>query len=705
MRGARMSPLRTPGWLAGSVRNKLLAMALLPLLVAFPLLVLVLLAWSNTAYDRLLITKVRSDLAVANGYFQQVLAEVGSGTRGVAGSRALSDVLRLSGPGQRRALEQQLAVDRELLQLDFLALYDADGRPLARALPAGLSSADADTLQAAMPATVQAAVDRSGSLKQARLLVLEALELQALAPHLLQQVNIPLVPTRNAAPTARDTETRAMVVLSALPVRDAQGRTVALLAGGLLLNQNLDFIDHINRIVYPEDALPFDSRGTATLFLDDVRITTNVRLFQDQRAIGTRVSQTVRDTVLTEGRTWLDRAFVVNDWYVSAYDPLTDAQGRRIGMLYVGFTEAPFTLLRYAMLGVIGLIFLGVMAMSAWFSLRWARSIFQPVEQMNRTMQHIEDGQAGARVGPLAARDELGALAGHLDQLLDAIEDKTAALQRWADELDRKVAERTRELQASNASLQLAQAQLVKSEKLAAIGQLTASIAHEINNPIAVMQGNLDLMRETLGPQADAVKDELALLDQQVERMRIIVTQLLQYARPTEFGGYVSALDLNRTVADCLVLVAHLLSQTRITVERDLQATKPVGMNRQELQQVVINLLINAIQAMPEGGTLTLVTQDQEDGSGARLWIKDQGPGLPAAARERLFRPFFTTKNDGNGLGLWISQGLVERYGGHIEAGNRDDGPGAWFCVQLLTEPVTTAPVDTGNGRPGLLDA
>lgn len=696
-----MSPLRTPGWLAGSVRNKLLAMALLPLLVAFPLLVLVLMAWGNTAYDRLLITKVRSDLAVANGYFGQVLAEVGSGTRGVARSRALADALR--SPGQRNALEQQLAVDRELLQLDFLALYDPDGRPLARALPAGLSSGDLGHAQASMPPPVMAAVDRTGIHRQAQLMLLEALELQALAPHLMRQINIPLVPTRNAAPTARDTETRAMVVLSALPVRDAQGRTVALLAGGLLLNQNLGFIDHINRIVYPDDALPFGSRGTATLFMDDVRITTNVRLFQDQRAIGTRVSQTVRETVLAEGRTWLDRAFVVNDWYVSAYDPLVDAQGRRIGMLYVGFTEAPFTLLRYLMLGVIGLIFLGVMALSAWFSLRWARSIFQPVEQMNRTMQRIEDGHAGARVGPLTARDELGALAGHLDELLDAIEDKTEALQRWADELDRKVAERTQELQASNASLQMAQAQLVKSEKLAAIGQLTASIAHEINNPIAVMQGNLDLMRETLGPQAGHVKDELLLLDQQVERMRIIVTQLLQYARPTEFGGYVTALDLNRTVADSLVLVAHLLSQTRILVERDQQATRPVGMNRQELQQVVINLLINAIQAMPEGGTLTLVTQDQEDGSGARLWVKDQGPGLPAAARERLFRPFFTTKNDGNGLGLWISQGLVERYGGHIDAGNREDGPGAWFCVQLLTEPVATAPADTGNGRPGLL--
>ncbi|MDP3203150.1 MAG: cache domain-containing protein, partial [Hydrogenophaga sp.] len=432
---------------------------------------------------------------------------------------------------------------------------------------------------------------------------------------------------------------------------------------------------------------------------DDVRITTNVRLFQDQRAIGTRVSQTVRDRVLGGGQTWLDRAFVVNDWYVSAYDPLLDAAGQRIGMLYVGYLEAPFRLVRLAMIGVMGLIFLAVMAVSAWFSVRWARSIFKPVQQMNLTMQRVEDGENRARVGALPARDELGALASHLDQLLDAIDEKTHALQRWGEELDGKVAERTQELEASNASLQMAQQQLVKSEKLAAIGQLTASIAHEINNPIAVMQGNLDLMRETLGAHAQPVRGELQLLDEQIERMRLIVTQLLQYARPTEYAGYVEQLDLNRTVNDCLVLVGHLMSQTHIEVQRDLRGTRRVGCNRQELQQVIINLLINAIQAMPQGGVLRLETHDRNDG--AELHVIDSGAGLSEATLERLFRPFFTTKNDGNGLGLWISQGLVERYGGSISAANRPQGSGAAFTVRLLTDPVAPSATPTNDGRPG----
>ncbi len=703
-----MTLWRTPRWLAGSVRNKLLAMALLPLLVAFPLMALALALWGNAAYDRLLITKVRSDLAVANGYFDQVLGEVGSGTRGVAESQALYAALRPSRHVAQGFASEQLARAREQLGLDFLVLYDLQGRPLARAAPAGLSTSDTAEPVPAMPAAIRASLQAADQPARARLMQLEPEALAALAPHLMARLRIALVPTRNAAPDTREAENRALVVLSTRAVRDASGQAIAWLSGGLLLNQNLDFIDHINRIVYPEGALPFGSQGTATLFMDDVRITTNVRLFQDRRAIGTRVSQTVRDAVLGRGNTWLDRAFVVNDWYVSAYEPLQDASGARIGMLYVGFTEQPFRLVRYAMMAALGLIFLLVTVLSAVLSIRWARSIFQPVQRMNRTMQLVEEGHSTARVGALEARDELGALAGHLDELLDVIDDKTAALQRWGEELDHKVAERTHELESSNASLKMAQQQLVKSEKLAAIGQLTASIAHEINNPIAVMQGNLDLMRETLGAHAQPVRGELQLLDEQIERMRLIVTQLLQYARPTEYAGYVESLDLSRTVNDCLVLVGHLMSQTHIEVQRDLQATRRVGFNRQELQQVIINLLINAIQAMPQGGVLRLVTQDWVPegprgvhAGGALLRVEDSGHGLSTEAQERLFRPFFTTKNDGNGLGLWISQGLVERYGGSISAANRVEGSGAAFTVKLLTDPLAPTATPTNDGRPG----
>ena len=163
--------------------------------------------------------------------------------------------------------------------------------------------------------------------------------------------------------------------------------------------------------------------------------------------------------------------------------------------------------------------------------------------------------------------------------------------------------ERTRELQS-------AQAQLIKSEKLAAIGQLTAGIAHEVNNPIAVIQGNLDLVRDTLGNKAKPVRGELKLIDEQIERMRLIVTRLLQYARPGEYAGYVEAVDPEQALDDSLVLVQHLLSRTQITVVREGRATRRALINRQELQQVLINGIVNAIQAMPDGGTLALTSRD-----------------------------------------------------------------------------------------------
>jgi two-component system NtrC family sensor kinase len=672
----RLLPLR---WLQESVRNKLVAMALLPLLVVFPLLVAALVLWGDAAYHRLLITKVRSDLAVAHGYFDQVMTEVGGGTESVAASHAL---LRTLSAGDPAALESLLAHARDELHLDFLQVV----APGAQAIGAVATAA--------------------GRTRGAQLAVLDGDTFARMAPHLKDRVRIALIPTRNAAPSQRRVEDRALLVLAVADVVDDSGQVVARLRGGILLNQNLPFIDHINRIVYPEGSLPFGSQGTATLFMDDVRITTTVRLFQDQRAIGTRVSQAVSNAVLQRGATWLDRAFVVDDWYVSAYEPLLDGVGKRVGMLYVGYLEEPFRLVKFGMLGAIGLIFLVVMALATLFSLRWARSIFRPVEQMNSTMEQVAQGQSAARVGPVEARDEIGALATHLDQLLDVIDEKTRSLQRWGDELDRKVAERTRELAASNQSLQQAQQQLVKSEKLAAIGQLTASIAHEINNPIAVIQGNLDLMRETLGAHAAPVAAEIQLLDEQVERMRLIVTQLLQYARPTEYAGYVEALDTARVLDDSLVLVGHLLARTRIEVVRQFHATARAGFNRQELQQVVINLLVNAIQAMPQGGVLTLATRDvhgEEGRAGVAIDVRDTGPGLPAQVRERLFRPFFTTKNDGNGLGLWISLGLVERYGGAIEARNADGG-GAIFSLTLWTEPQVpdAAAASTNNGRPDL---
>ena len=231
--------LKTPRWISHSVRNKLLAMALLPLLVVLPLLVAALLIWGNAAYDDLLITKVRSDLAVARGYFGQVLGEVGSGTQAVAASHTLHLALAR---GDLVDLQAQLITAKKRLGFDFINLYS----PKGRLLTADWNVTTTPTYDT--PLTPHAA---PASLAQ-----LSAAELLALAPHLAERIDIPLIATQGAAPTLRTVEDRALVMLSTIPVLGSQGETLAFLRGGVLLNQNLALIDHINRIVYPQGSLP-----------------------------------------------------------------------------------------------------------------------------------------------------------------------------------------------------------------------------------------------------------------------------------------------------------------------------------------------------------------------------------------------------------------------------------------------------------------
>lgn len=243
------------------------------------------------------------------------------------------------------------------------------------------------------------------------------------------------------------------------------------------------------------------------------------------------------------------------------------------------------------------------------------------------------------------------------------------------------MAKRTAELEAT-------QARLLRSEKLATVGQLTASIAHEVNNPIAVIQGNLDLARELLGAAAAPAAAELRLIDQQVERMRLIVTQLLQYARPGDFAGYVEPVSVPQVLQDCLLLLARPLQAGRVTVQQAVHSERVAAINRQELQQVLINLIANAQQAMPDGGLLTVTLNDWDDDNarplGLKLHLQDSGPGVPAVLRERLFQPFVTGRRDGTGLGLWISRSLVERYGGELALLPSEDG--ACFELRLRGE-------------------
>ncbi|WP_376964884.1 cache domain-containing protein [Azospirillum sp. A26] len=662
----------------GSVRHKLLALVLAPLLLGMPALLLIVWYWGTQGYNQLLINKVSADLGTARQVFDRVQGTVGDGLAALAASHRLALALERREGGRLEALLDETAHRQGL---DFLLLLDPQGRVRAGAGSEGAGSERADRSGWTV---VRSALRGDGTHG---LDVLEPEHLAVIDPSLPARTLIPLVPTRNAASTARSVEDRALTIHAAVPIFGLDGEILGVLEGGMLLNGSQTIVDRINTVVYQEASLPLGSQGTATLFLDDTRIATNVRLFEGERALGTRASAAVYRRVMGEGRVWLGSAFVVDDTYVSGYEPLLDTEGRRIGMLYVGFLEAPLQDALYrAMTGLV-LAFLAVSALGTLADLRFAQAIFRPLERMNRVIATIEAGDETARAGPSRSRDELGRLSRAFDQLLDSLAARRLELQRSAEDLDRKVAERTAELESANATLRQASRQLVLSEKLAAIGQLTAGVAHEINNPVAVIQGNLDLLGEVLGDAAAPVKDEIRLIDEQTRRIQTIIAKLLQFARPGDYAGQAEPVDVNAVVLDCLLLTRHTMGRRRIAVETSLTATVPVEISRGELQQVLVNLMVNAVQAMRDGGTLTIETADTrfpEDGeAGVVLSVHDTGHGIAPDCLGRVFDPFFTTKkSEGTGLGLSISFAIVQRQGGHIAVESRP-GLRTTFTVAL----------------------
>ena len=643
-----------------SVRLQLLVMALVPLMVLLPVLLVMGISRWNNDYNNLLIAKVESELQVAEQYLQRIVGATGTSVEALAASLAIQKA------AEDGRLNDFLTSEKDALGLDFLSIVQP-------------TSIDEHTqkwpvVQSALTGTARTAVD-----------LFEADDLLMIDVALAEQAELILIPTEAAVPSDKVAETRGMMIHTAAPVSINGSQRV--LVGGILLNRNLDFIDTINTLVYQRKNTAEDPRGTATLFLEDVRISTNVRLFENVRALGTRVSAEVRSAVLNQGQTWLDRAFVVNDWYISGYLPIYDSFDQRIGMLYVGFLEEPFRLVKRDAIAMMWIAFIGVLIVFIPVFLRLAGGIFSPLERMTKTMRRVETGDLTARNNLNRSGGEIAEVSHHLDHLLDQVQERDKQLRDWADDLNVRVEERTAQLQEANQKLETTYKQLVMSEKLASIGEITAGVAHEINNPVAVIQGNVDVVRLTLGEQAEPVKTELDLIDRQIMRIGGIVGKLLQFARPSDYGKFEEYVNLRDVTQDSLGLVDHVYASKDIDVKLELTNVPDVKINPSELQQVIINLIINAVQAMDGKGILTIQSHvlERDGKNGVCLAFHDSGPGISEDTINTIFDPFFTTKRaKGTGLGLSISQTIIQTAGGIITADNHPKG-GALMSIWLPT--------------------
>ncbi|RUQ15806.1 sensor histidine kinase, partial [Aeromonas dhakensis] len=456
-------------------------------------------------------------------------------------------------------------------------------------------------------------------------------------------------------------------------------------------------VDELKGQVFAKNTLPAGSIGSVTLFLGDLRVSTNVPASSSQqlgRAVGTRASAPVREQVLGRGEPWIDRAFVHDAWYVSGYEPLLGANGERIGMLYVGFLEWPIVRTYLTNLLELGSGVVLLLLLSGLLVYRGARDLFTPIERMHKVVRQVQAGRP-ARIGELYLDPdhELAQLGRQFDAMLDRQAAHRQQLARSADELEQKVAERTQSLEQKTAELEhhihmLTQArqQLLISEKLAALGELCAGVAHEINNPLAVILGNVELMKLELGEAAAPVSEELALVLAQIERIRAITRSLLQYSRPGDYETAPVWQHLTPIIEESLTLVRSALRQQQVNLVADLKALQPIEADRQQLLQVLINLLVNASHALGEQGEIRVESRDWLDDAGAlqgaEVRVIDNGSGIEAAIIDKIFDPFFTTRATGTGLGLALSHRIISRWGGELLV-DSTPGQGSCFTIRL----------------------
>ena len=616
--------------------------------------------------------KVKHDLSTARLVYIESLNHVRYVVQLTASGRTIPEYMK---SGRLKNLQDFLIKRRKEFALDMLTLTDARGKVIMRTYHPFHAGDDrlADPL-------IRKALNGETVASTA---IVSREELQAEGIDLAARAFILPIPTPKASEHPVEEGNYGMMLKSAVPVLDGTGRLLGVLYGGMLLNRNYEIVDKVRGLLYGEGRYDGKEMGTATIFLGGLRISTNVRNEHGDRAIGTRVSDEVYEAVIRKGQLWEDRAFVVNDWYITAYEPLRDISGKIVGILYVGMLEAPYIDLRnkvvYSFFGI------GILGVFLVFLLSFfiTTGIIRPLREMVWATRKIAEGDLSLELS-ISSKDEIGQLAESFNHMLIHLKQARRELEDYGRTLEEKVERRSQQLKKI-------QAQLMQSEKLASVGRLASGVAHEINSPLTGILTFSHLLMRKLKDNPE-LQRELEVIVRETTRVSTIVRGLLDFAR--ESKPQKRPCNINELILQTLSLVQHqsVFHDIRIVKNLDPQVAM-ILLDANQIQQVFMNVLLNAADAMPAGGTLTITSTMAPEDSFVQVRFADTGTGIPEKNLHRIFDPFFTTKADkkGTGLGLAVSYGIIERHRGHIEV-QSEEGKGTTFTIKLPQQALEEVP-------------
>lgn len=311
----------------------------------------------------------------------------------------------------------------------------------------------------------------------------------------------------------------------------------------------------------------------------------------------------------------------------------------------------------------------------------WA-FVYRPVKELMAGTRRVANGDLDYRL-PVRSSDELGALAASFNKM-------TAEVAGVQAEIEERVRLKTAELEQAHTAV-------LRSEKLASIGKLAATVAHEINNPLfGILTYARLILRQVEKTEIDAkdeVSEQLRTIERESRRCGDLVKNLLTFAR--QAPSHKDARDARTLVDRAVALVRHKLELQNIElVEQAPEEAPPVLCDGAQIQQVILVLLVNAAEAMPQGGRLEVATEIDPEGDHVRVRVRDSGMGIPPDILPQIFEPFFTTKEDQQrtGLGLAVARSIVEQHGGEISV-RSEPGKGTEFTVSLPVAALEAAGV------------
>ena len=632
-----------------SIRLKLSIGLIIIILVSNIILAVVTSFYVGNVYFSEVQTRVRFDLNSARDIYNNSIDQIEQVLKAVSIRRRISYPLEQEVKGDLGKVLQNIYNNSGM---DMLTLVGTDGRVIYRAHNPQQNGDDISEIP-----IIKKVLEEWKPAKGTMVVSQEILQNES--EKLAKRAIIKIEDTPKSRSVSKKVENRGFIIASAVPFvsfdNENNEKILGFLMGGYLINNHFEIVDKIKSEVFQDQSYEGEDIGTATIFFDDLRISTNVKRTNDQRATGSRMSSEVYDHVINNGKIWDDRAFVVNNWYITSYEPIRDPDNKIIGSLYVGLLEEPYKQPQKVII-VFFIIMLSITAIASLFLLFfYTKKLLKPMDNIIAMSKKIIAGDLTARCSIHSSCD-MGILCKTINRMAEAIEQREKELQR------------------------VTQQQIFQSEKLASIGRLSAGIAHEINNPLTGVLTFAHLLKQKENNTEEDVND-LDVIIRETTRVREIVKGLLDFARQTPFIK--KYFNINDILHQILKLIKNQKDIRKIVIEENYSKIIPdCYCDKNQLQQVFLNIILNAGEAIPDTGTITITTSIKQNH--IVISIKDTGCGIKKENLNKIFDPFYTTKpvNKGTGLGLSISYGIIQQHGGNIEC-ESEEGKGTIFNIFL----------------------